>query len=1133
MKPSTRVCTLALATGLGGWAAAGGGREAIRLAAEPVLSPDGTVLVFNWDGDLWRAPTRGGRATPLTTHPAQDRWAAFSPDGAQIAFQSDRTGPAGIYVMPARGGSPRQITTHTEGFIPLEWYPDGNGILASVWRDYGGLSGQRLVRVDPRGGREEELIVDAYGEHGTLSPDGGRMLFTREGMQLYRKGYQGSNASQIWLVDLATKTFVQPVSDPGGCRSPLWRPDGRGFYYVCARSGCFNLWEHDLDTGKDTQHTFEAKDAVILPSISRDGSTIVFRNLFDFYRYHPGTGEAPARIALWHTLDRGKPAARRQQHDKVWNNGEWGSLDWTDDGLEMVFTAGGDAYVMDTVLREPRLVAGDSASQELEAVFTPDREQILLLRDTGDRVAICRATRGDPDRYWWQNDRFVLETLNDDPTSKVNLTVSPDGSRIAYVQNERDLYLADLDGGNPRPVCAAAEMPFYEWSPDSRWLACSMKDSYDNWDIWIVSTDGSEPPFNLSRHPNYDSAATWSPDGRMLAFIGEREINKELDLFYVYLRKKDHDELARDRMWDEATEKMRKERKEDRPPPEESDGRKADASDDPPPAPDDAEKSAGPADAPGGETPPPPGETAKPAKVEVVIDFDGLADRVRRIELSGSRETAPFWSYDAKALAFTSTINGRQGTYKVVFPEAANPEFVNARTGTYARWTEKGSKILWLSDGVPYAFTEGYPFQVRQEVDLKGYRRLAFRLVWRNLKDSFYDDGFNNLDWDDMLGKYEDIAAAAPDQAAFERVVYNLQGELNASHLWFSGQASHWDPWRAPDKWSEQTAHLGVRFDPAHSGPGWRVSDVLRGGPADLFRSRLHPGDLITGIDGREIEPGVSRAVYLNGHPDRVIRLAVTGGDGAEREVRLRPVAYARARELLWEQWIEENRRRVDDLSGGALAYVHVDKMNWETFYRFEQEIFSVGYGKAGLIIDVRNNGGGFTADHLLSILCRPNPSTTVPRGGEESYPRGYLSHLSWDKPIVVLCNQNTASNGEIFSHAIKALGRGKLVGVPTQGSVISTPSVKILDLGTLSIPRRGWFTKADGEDMEGHGAVPDIAVWPHPGDIPAGRDEQLRLATEALLEDVAAYEARPRPPFRYARERTGPAASARPPGSG
>ena len=169
----------------------------------------------------------------------------------------------------------------------------------------------------------------------------------------------------------------------------------------------------------------------------------------------------------------------------------------------------------------------------------------------------------------------------------------------------------------------------------------------------------------------------------------------------------------------------------------------------------------------------------------------------------------------------------------------------------------------------------------------------------------------------------------------------------------------------------------------------------------------------------------------------------------------------------------------------------------------------------------MRNNEGGFTADHLLTILCRPNPAITIPRGGEQSYPRGYLSHLSWDKPIIVLCNQYTASNGEIFSHAIKALGRGKLVGVPTQGSVISTPSAKILDLGTLALPAAVGSPRPTARTWKVNGAVPDIVIWPQPGEIPAGRDEQLRVATATLLKDVADAQKLPRPPLRYARERT------------
>lgn len=1123
-----RWSSVALAASLVQGAAA---REDIRLAARPTLSPDGNTLVFTWDGDLWRAPVKGGRAVPLTTHPAEDHWPCFSPDGKQVAFQSGRTGSRQVFTMPARGGTPRAVTAHTEGYTPLEWMPDGDGILTTVWRDYNGLIGRRLLQVDARGRRADRLLVDAYGDHGTVSPDGTRVLFTREGENLYRKGYRGSKASQVWMLTLETGAFAQPVSDPGGCRSPLWRPDGRGFYYVSAQSGCFNIWEHDLDSGEDTQHTFFDEDAVILPAISRDGNTIVFRNLFDFYRYHPGSGEPPQVIRLWHTVDRSRSNSIRRWYEKVWNDGEWGSLDWTDDGLEMVFTAGGNAYVMDIVLREPRLVAGGPGLHALEAVFTPDRERILLLMDAGDRVFIQRAVRADPDAYWWQNHDFVLETLNDETTSKVNLTVSPDGNHIAYVENARDLMLADANGADPRLLLHALEMPYYEWSPDSRWMVASRKDDFDNWDVWIHAVDGSTPPYNVSRHPDYDGAATWSPDGRKLAFIGEREIRKELDLFYVYLRQEDEDKLARDRSWEEALERMRRERGDDKSEPEPSEDQEKEEEKEPetpspdPEAPDEAE--APPAD---GEPEAPAEQAESESEPEaqtadeslVQIDFEGLADRVRRISISGSRESAPFWSHDSKALAFSSTIAGRKGTYKVVIPDALKPEFMNARTGSGARWITKGSKILWLSDGVPTAYTEQYPFKVYQETDLAAYRRLGFRQIWRRLKDSFYDEGFNGLDWDAQLTKYEDMAASAPTSAAFSRVVAMLQGELNASHTGFKSSDSLWKPWKAPDNWTVKTAHLGVRFAAPDGEPGWLVHDVLCDGPADRDQSRLEPGDRLLALDGRSLPADAPRATFLNGLMDRMIRLQVRAPEGTEREVLIRPIDYDRARVLVREQWIEASRDRVEERGGGGLAYVHINKMNWDTFYRFEREIFAIGYGKEGMIIDVRNNEGGFTADHLLTILCRPRSAVTIPRGGQPSYPRGYLSHLSWDKPVVVLCNQYTGSNGEIFSHAIKELGRGKLVGVPTQGAVISTPNTRILELGTLNLPRRAWFVASTGQDMEGNGAAPDTILWPTPGDLPAGRDPQLDAATDLLAQEVAAENARELPALTYARERGG-----------
>jgi tricorn protease len=194
--------------------------------------------------------------------------------------------------------------------------------------------------------------------------------------------------------------------------------------------------------------------------------------------------------------------------------------------------------------------------------------------------------------------------------------------------------------------------------------------------------------------------------------------------------------------------------------------------------------------------------------------------------------------------------------------------------------------------------------------------------------------------------------------------------------------------------------------------------------------------------------------------------------------------------------------------------------MNFVSFYKFEEELYSAGAGKDGLIIDVRHNGGGSTTDHLLTVLTQPVHAITVPRGGGPGYPHDRRVYATWSKPILVLCNQNSFSNAEIFCHAIKTLGRGKLVGVPTAGGVISTGATAILDVGTLRLPGRGWFLTGDGEDMELNGAVPDHIVWPQPGDFARGIDAQLDKAVAVLKEDVKEAKQRPHPRLRKASER-------------
>ena len=1059
-------------------------RERIELAAVPTVSPDGKQFGFVWHGDVWIAPVKGGNARQLTSHPAEDHWPCWSPNGKQIAFTSKRDGYWNIYIIPSTGGVPTKLTEHSEGYTPLEWYPDGTGILTKVRRDYLGFDSTRLLRVDINGSVDDEILFDAYARHGTMSPDSTKTLFIREGgNMLYRKGYRGSKSSQIWLHDSDTKDFKQICVENYGCRFPLWKPDGLGFYFVCDKNGTFNLWEKDLSTSSTNQLTFFKNDSVIMPSISRDGGTIIFRKGFDFYKYYPNSRKEPSKVNLWRRQDGLLSPSRRRWYDAAWNNDARQGIDWTDDFLEVAFTAGGDVWVMDTVLREPRLVCGETRSHETEVVFGPENDEIWFLRDFGDRTEIWKAVRKNKNKFWFENDKFTLSQFSShkDRTNKNRLSLSPDGKTLAFCRDTGDLVITSTDKYSPRLLLGSTVFPGYDWSPDGRWLAVQSKDSEDNWDVWVVAVNGEEPPFNLSRHPKWDGSPRWSADGRLISFVGRRGRNDEFDLHYVYLIPDDEGKSERLSKLEEAKKKLLSSRTIASKPIQ----NKKDV-----------------------DLPLPLIVKASSPKVlpRVVIDFEGLHDRVRRVVLSGSKESNPFWHRDSSKLAFTSDIGGVRGIYTIKFPNELNaPKLLTKTIGLDPYW--ESNEIHWLVDNIP-SKTKGsvltkYTFKAYQDTDREQYLRLGYRMIWRNLRDFFYDKKMNGKDWDELLKKYENHITASIDRDGFGRLVNLLIGELNASHLFFELNDKIWPQWKPDHGWRWETVHLGVIFDRSFEGLGLKVKTVLHDGPACKPDSMIYEDEVILSIDGLSLDSPLAERHAFNRRLNEVADLKVKDPLGNVRLVHLEPISFTKARELMKESWISDNQRIVQEESNGKLGYLHVNRMKWDDLFQFEEELFSLGYRKEGLVIDVRNNTGGFTADRMLNMLSRPLHAITIPRGGKRSYPLGYLDHFYWDKPIVVLCNQNTASNGEIFCHAIKATKRGKLIGVRTAGSVISVyTDEKFLDIGKMSIPFRGWYKLDDGRDMEGNGAVPDIEIWPQPAEIPNKIDQQLSKAVEVLLKD-------------------------------
>jgi tricorn protease len=1133
-----RMVTMGAAVVAGLWAFEARAVE-VRMAREFALSPDGATLAFTWRGDVWSVPAEGGRARRLTHHEAEDGQPAFSPDGRWLAYVSQREGGRQVFVMPARGGDSRQLTRHSEGYDLMEWMPDGENLLVTVNRDFSWKRFPRANRaalLPVAGGLPERVLFDEQALETRAAADGRRFLFGREGELWWRQGYEGSRSGQVWMYSMPEEAgkagrFTKLLMEERECRWPLWKPDGAGFYYVSGRDGCWNLWERDLASGKDKQITRYEEDSVVFPALSRDGGTLVFRRKFDLFLWRPGQEGEPKRIRINAPVEGVASPVERPLLTQATE------ITHTRDGLQMAFIAGGDVWVMDTELREPARVTA-TAEEERGPVFAPDGKTLWFVSDAGGQTDIWKASV-ETGKTWWESGSFKLEKVTDDDETESRIQFAPDGKSMAFVKGSGDVWMAGGDGSNARMLFEGWDAPWLSFSPDGKWLAYSVNDEWFNADVWVRPVDGSRPPFNLSRHPDNDERPVWSPDGRKIAWTGKRE-NGEVDVFYVFLRAEDGEQTARERRLAAAREKFKKPVSSSSSTPAAPAGagtataaaaKETTAGKEPagkePQAKGAAEPAKG-AGAPAAAT-----ETAKPAAAPAAaskpaapastlkIDWEGIHQRVVRVSIANSTESGLVWSPDSKKLAFAATVSGKRGTYTVAVPGSQTPVFLSSTVVSGPVWLKEGDQITGLSEGKPVTLTgrgvtTTRSFRAVQTVDRAARQRAIFDQCWRVMRDRYYDGRLGNRDWDAVRAKYADMAEQAPDMRTVQDVVHLMLGELNGSHLGFALSAAS----SASGGWREETAHLGLRFDPGHEGPGWKVRDVIRGSPAARQASLVRAGEVVLAVDGTAVDGGTEPAAVLNGPLERDVRLRVAAADGKERLVTLRPISWTSARQLLYDQWIEQNREHVEKSSEGRLGYLHISAMDTASFHRFQEELYSAGAGREGLVIDVRENGGGSTTDHLLTALTQPRHAITVPRGGQPGYPQDRLIYATWDKPVVVLCNQNSYSNAEIFSHAIKLLGRGKLVGVPTAGGVISTGSANIMGAGTLRLPTRGWFGLESGIDMELNGALPDFLIWPEPGELSRGIDRQLNKAVEVLLADVEAWLARPRPELRKASER-------------
>jgi len=1144
------------------------------------LASDASFVVVEWRGDLWQIDLQNGNCYQLTTDPAQDSSPLLSQDNKTLWFNSTRAGSRHIYRMPVAGGTAAQVSFHAEGSTPQDVSSDGKSLLVLGARELSGRIPLRLFTQDATGQSPEQLEMAELVNEGRWSSDDKLLLYSSDGYDAWRKGYSGSQAFKLWLYEREGKKHRQLKSSCEDMRSGRFLGNNQSVGFLGQKDGVWNLHKLDIASGKTRALTNFKDDHIMQWDVSADGKTIVFVRGWQLYKMDLSKAEPVITPIKFEPLVDSAAA-----YDIAATLSKADSASFSPSGLEIAFCAGGDLWVMDTVLREPVQITATADVDERAVQFSPDGKYLYYTRDNGIDCNIYKVERAKEQNYWWKNVSFKHTALTSGETRKDNLRFSPDKKHVVWIEKRSKLMYAKLDGSEPRCLFEGFSVQNFDFSADGNWLCFSAPDNDFNDDVYLLDlSDAKAQAVNVSAHPDLDTAPQFSPDGKYLGFIGKRD--SKMVPIVVALTRELADENSRQRKLREAEQAMQKDPLYAKAPSKPADegkknpastadnqgnksqpsgatanpasepqaqpdkpqaqpdkpqaqpekpqaqpdkpqdpaaaspnGSTAVANSDKPQTPGNApaaDKPAGDATAKGeakGETKSAEEPAKQPSPAKLKYDLVDIHERCQILPLGpGGNAASLMWSSDSKRLWIG---RGPNETISISVIPTPNDEQKLSFNATPIR-SEEGRMFL-LVDGLP-AQMRGtqmtkYNFSMQHQRSIGEFHTLLFRSAWRTIEEYFYDENFNNLDWKIIREKYQPYASAALSNQEFNEVMRAMLGELNASHL-------YWNMQKPEPRFSERSlknvsGHLGIEGNLDQN--GFKIVKVWKNSPAANINSKLEVGDTILSVNNQKLDEnyGLWQALTMPASL-KSVELSVKNDKGEVRELSIMPVSYREVRQLHNEELLDMRRNLVKTASKGKIGYIPIARMIWEDFQKFQRDIYLEGVGKDGLIIDVRDNGGGFTTDHLLNVLCQPLHAFTVPRGGGSGYPQDRTVYPRWNKPIVVLCNQNSFSNAEIFSHAIKQLGRGKLVGVPTAGGVISTGQMPLLNAATISIPFRGWFNISSGLDQELNGAKPDVLIYNQPGEAQQAKDSQLSKAVEVLSVEIRNTPALyPKPRYR------------------
>ena len=1057
-----------------------------------------THIAFVYAGDIWLVEKAGGTARRLSSPPGEELFPRFSPDGSRLAFSGNYDGNTDVYVIPAMGGEPLRVTHHPGADRIVDWSPDGGKLLFASSRANGVPRLNQLFLVPAAGGLPERLPMP-YGEFGALSPDGRSLAYTPKsrGFRTWKR-YRGGLAPEIWLFDLETFDARNLTTSDANDAQPMWH--GATLFFLSDRGPArrSNIWALETGTGEMRQITRFTDFDVTFPAIGPEdmvfqaGGRLYLMSLDD---------ETHAEVEVDLVTDLAGLRPHRANVSKLIANAQI-----SPSGKRAVFEARGELFSVPAVHGVVQNLSRTSGAAERYPAWSPDGKHIAYWSDqSGENELTLRPANGP-------GEETTLTSLG--PGFRYQLFWSPDSTRIAFIDHTQAIQINDLGTDRLTEVDRGlwmlhGDLQGFEvgWSADSRWLAYSRGLETGNNAIFLFDTASGERHQVTSGYYS-DVQPVFDTDGKYLYYLSNRTLEpiySDMDATWVYpntttivavpLRLDVPSPLAPRNDEEEAEEKNNNDN-------------------------DDKEKD----DDAKGEGDP-EGDSKEPE--EVNIDLDAFEDRAvvlppeagnygslravsgkvvyHRMPRSGSSdESQPIVLFDLEERE-EETILGDASGFEI---SADHKKMLVLVKDSWAIVDIKPDQKL----GKPGEENGRLPTsKLEMVVDPRAEWRHLFTDVWRTYRDYFYDPGLHGLDWQALREQYGALINDAVTRWDVNFVIGELIGEVNASHTYVGGGDIE-----TPER--RGVGLLGV--DWAIEDGGYRIARIVRPAPWDAeARSPLaepaveiDEGDYLLAVNGEPVDLAKDPYAAFAGLADQTVSLTVNDRPSMEgaRQVLVKTLSSeARLRNL---EWIEANRRRVDEASDGRIAYIFVP--NTAVFGQTELvRQLNSQIRKPGLIIDERFNGGGQLPDRFIEQVNRPMVTRIAFRhGATQNHPP--TTHYGQK---AMLINGWAGSGGDAFPFFFKQMGVGPLIGERTWGGLIG-PAVghRLIDGGRYTAPPGRLYGPDGVWFAEGHGVEPDIAVVDDPGEMARGGDPQLEVAISEvlrLLEENSPVFADP-PPF-------------------